>query len=737
MNSIGKLLGLLTLAMLSACGGPTGGGSDVVLNAEPGVNLAMYDNSTDVATNRINENTQARVEIYLTDEENLPIANELVDISASSGALNQTVVLTDDNGRASALIYAPEFEGNTSPGTVSASYQEFSTDLNYEFVASDAPIVATTGILVEMRIGTATGTETNEIPSDEYAFVTFTLLDETGQVMPDKLIDVSVTSGSVIGNTNQVKTDVNGQATIQIESPEITFGEYPGYLTASSDSAVEDAIFIYEFYASNVVDDGEAPPEAGSIQFVGADPEIISLKGTGDLGYGEVSEVTFKLLDKSGNPLSGVDVNFALTTDVGGITLSNTAKGTSDLQGNVSIDVIAGYVATPVRVIAYYEDELGNTVYANSSQLTITSGIPDQNSLSISVETFAPDAWNHDGVVVGVTARVADRYNNPVPDNTTVNFTTEGGSIEGSCFTKDGACSVNWVSQNPRPEDHRATIMAYAVGHESFYDRNGNGIFDAGDDFDDMPEAYLDADEDGAYDPTANSFSYFDAFFDYNVNGSFDQPDGLFNGYPCNDTLRCSSDLEEGLALGSNLLTHVRDSAYLVMSSKTPSVSVYISNDGQECVDSITGKIRVAQCTEFNSDDVLLLDGTKVISFVIEDTVALCYAADGITRVSTTDPDDAACEIAVRQSAPDGTSISYYTDLNSVSDDALVEEARPEFSDISMTSIPNTTKYVELLVTAVPTTSYAVDLTGYYELYVQPPTGQKITKTISYNDPAN
>jgi hypothetical protein len=89
-------------------------------------------------------------------------------------------------------------------------------------------------------------------------------------------------------------------------------------------------------------------------------------------------------------------------------------------------------------------------------------------------------------VNVAVTARLSDHFHNPVPDGTAVYFTTNGGAIQPSCTTVGGACTVNWISQNPRPQNGpisllgRPTILVYAIGEESFVDANGNGVADAG-----------------------------------------------------------------------------------------------------------------------------------------------------------------------------------------------------------------------------------------------------------------
>jgi len=183
----------------------------------------------------------------------------------------------------------------------------------------------------------------------------------------------------------------------------------------------------------------------GSIEFVSATPEQISLKGVGGT---ESSTVVFKVIDKNGNPVASKGVTFSLNTDVGGILLS-PVNAETDSNGLVQTVVNAGTVHTSVRVRA---DVDGESIFTQSNLLVVSTGIPDQDSFSLSASTFNPEAWNIDGTEVTITARLADAFNNPAPDGTAVSFTTEGGSIGDSCVTTNGVCSVIWSSQNVRPE---------------------------------------------------------------------------------------------------------------------------------------------------------------------------------------------------------------------------------------------------------------------------------------------
>ena len=68
--------------------------------------------------------------------------------------------------------------------------------------------------------------------------------------------------------------------------------------------------------------------------------------------------------------------------------------------------------------------------------------MPGQDSFDLSADIVNPEGWDISCFEVNVTARLADAFNNPVPDGTTVSFTTKGGSINSFCTTLNGSCSV-------------------------------------------------------------------------------------------------------------------------------------------------------------------------------------------------------------------------------------------------------------------------------------------------------
>ena len=380
------------------------------------------------------------------------------------------------------------------------------------------------------------------------------------------------------GGSTQVTATLTDQGQAYLTATDVTFSSAcigSGLATVTSPVTSNSGIAVTTYTAKGCVGDDTItvsadidgtpvsgsvtvnvqPASLGSIEFVSASPTNIELKG---MGGAESSTITFKVLDTSGNPIANQDVTFSLNTSVGGLQFSpGTDTDTSGNDGIVSTIVQAGTVATSVRVTATVSS---TGLSSQSDQLVVTTGLPDNDSFSLSLSVKNPEAWDIDGAKVQVSAFLADRFNNPVPDGTQVVFTTEGGSIGGSCLTDGGACSVDWTSQNPRPANGRASILATAIGEESFTDSNGNAQFDAGETFVDLPEAFLDDNENGVYDLGVDSY-----FADFNSNGIHDPADTTYNGIVCSQT-SCS---------GTSL--NVRSKHVLVMAESNPAIGLSTS----------------------------------------------------------------------------------------------------------------------------------------------------------------
>jgi hypothetical protein len=318
-------------------------------------------------------------------------------------------------------------------------------------------------------------------------------------------------------------------------------------------------------------------PIVGSIQYVSATPAIISLAGTGGTS---TSQVAFKVVDGGGNPISGKVVTFNLSTTVGGITLtpSAPAQATSDSSGMVYTNVNAGTMSTPVRVTASTPGLGATTLTTQSNQLTVTTGIPAQSSFSLSATTLNIEGWDYDGITTVLTARLADHFSNFPPDGTAINFISEGARVAGSCVTVNGDCSVTFNSQSIRPSDGRVTVLAFAVGEESFIDANGNGVADKVPNelvdilaqSTDMPEAWVDYDEDGTRNIVAAT-GQLEPFIDFNNNGAYDAADGFYNGVLCNSLISSAG------TCSATKTINVRSNIVIVLSGSTPTITTNLS----------------------------------------------------------------------------------------------------------------------------------------------------------------
>jgi len=174
-------------------------------------------------------------------------------------------------------------------------------------------------------------------------------------------------------------------------------------------------------------------------------------------------------------------------------------------------------------------------------------------------------------------------HNGAPVSNLTVNFAAEWGVLpEGtSCVTDtSGSCSVAWAISDPGtvPSDYCVRVVAYTTGEESYFESNGNNIFDDEDTthpgtpgkfvngFIDIPDPFFDTDGDGTY-----TFGT-----DIPVPGfdSHTAADGLYNGsQTCTTTNFCST---------TNTIT-IWDDTFMDLKDESTSTTITPAPDN-ECV---------------------------------------------------------------------------------------------------------------------------------------------------------
>ena len=465
-------------------------------------------------------------------------------------------------------------------------------------VDTSGEIVTDVTITLEL-VDKSTGASTTSISADNPGVLRITVKDtETGAAISQYLVTVATTKGILDPEDGTTITSSSGVATIDLLSGSSSgAGEVTSTVVTSTGSFSNNLAFQIASSSSAT---------ASVLSFVSSDPTTIALKGTGGSGRSENSVVKFKLLDEFGQPVDGGTVNFELTTTVGGLSLT-TASAQTGSDGQASTIVKAGNTATTVRVRATHDIDANTSVQTLSGELSVSTGLPDQNSFSISASLFNPEAWSNDGEEVSITIRAADHFNNPVPDGTTVFFTAEGGAIDPSCATSSGSCSVTWRSQAPRPVDGvvtnsgRVTVLATVIGEESFTNV-GDSFFTAADEVywvaadDDLSEAFLDNNEDGGFDIGAEEFR------DINSNDRFDSGNGIFNGTLCLD-----ADAAKGIC--SNDLVEVRDSLVLAMSASSATFTFSPTS-----VDLVTNASQSVQITVADTNGNSMPGNTTIVA---------------------------------------------------------------------------------------------------------------------------
>ncbi len=251
--------------------------------------------------------------------------------------------------------------------------------------------------------------------------------------------------------------------------------------------------------ASKSLDIPVTAPAAASLAYVSASPAQIYLRGS---GFTESATVVFQVRDIAGNPLPNQSVSLSLVSPTGDLKLIGDPIRKSDSNGHVTALISSGTVPTPVRVRAELaEIPAINTV---SSGLSVAVGLPDQQRFSLAQAVRNIEGYSRDGERNTYTVISSDRMGNPVPDGTIINFVTEAaGQIESSKATVSAnglsSTTVNFQTAGTRPWDGRITILAYALGEESFVDANGNNRWDTGEAFQDLGAPFVRRNFSGSY----------------------------------------------------------------------------------------------------------------------------------------------------------------------------------------------------------------------------------------------
>jgi hypothetical protein len=553
--------------------GGTGGGG----TAAPTITLALSSATVTAAT-------PATATATVLNAAGTAIAGQVVSFSTVSGlaTFNATTALTDASGKAVVAVY---------PAVGSSS-------------GADQVVAATT------VAGTAlTASQGFQLSSSTVTISSFTsdvgtnALSAYGQTNLTVAIAGAAAGTPVTATMSSVCVN-KGKATLTPASATTTNGvatfTYKDQGCGATDSADSLQAALTGSAATSNLSVKLTSPQVSSLSFVSASPEVIYLKGS---GFTESSTVTFQVLDVAGNPLPNQSVTMTATTQAGGLALdpaSIAGPKLSDSNGRVSAIVNSGTVPTPVRVQA--ATTVGaSTISTVSSSLSVAVGLPSQLNFSLSQGTLNIEGFDIDGTPNTYNIIASDRLSNPVPAGTSINFVAEGGQIEGikqiALVSGLARTTANFISASPRPANGRVTIVAYALGEESFIDGNGNNVYDCGESFQDLGDIYIDR-----------------AF-----NGTFDAADDQFISLSTTNTTTCSLPVANP------------PSPLLTLNAAIPSVTANAAN-GAKGPDGIWGRAYVRRAAE----TVLSTSSARPVwvgspgSLVTGATIALATDSSGV-----------------------------------------------------------------------------------------------------------
>lgn len=489
-----KFLNSLSLVILSvvltACGGGGGsagssgttGGTAAAASA-PTIAVAIVDSAFNMVTgNSVGSGALFYAQATVRDASAAVVPNKLVIFStdATVATLAAGSALTDAGGIARVQISPVNLSAVKSGSlAVSATVNDtpVSSGLDFQTAAANVTLaniaavqrtltaLQSTAVTVEARVNGALAGN---------GVVTVNFVATCGSFSPSS----AATNSAGIVNTVY-------QSAVSCAGPVVLSAQAAGATT------VTDTVTLTPASATNVV-------------YTSA---TTSLMVTSQASSGlKQSTVKFQVLDANGAGMSGqaVDITLGSAAISSGVKFSGDVTAaqavTTDASGFAQVTVKSGSLPSPVQVTAALHST--PSLQASSNGISVASGVPTQDSASISADKLSIEAWNIDGVQAIVTWRVSDRQGNPIPAGAVVNFVTRSNSnVQATCtIGNNSSCSVNLTSAGLRPTNGRAVILAYMDGEESFIDQNGDNVWQIGEPFSDVGGLYLDSNENGAYD---------------------------------------------------------------------------------------------------------------------------------------------------------------------------------------------------------------------------------------------
>ncbi len=259
-------------------------------------------------------------------------------------------------------------------------------------------------------------------------------------------------------------------------------------------------------------------------------------------------------LKKQGDPEANQQIEFETTN--GSFSTNeeqNEVVATTNSEGIATVKLYSAPQQGQATVTATYKDDASSNTY--TANISITFGEPSASSLPTAGNFNLDCNWGNVGALIStskpdvrveceITAKNIRGEAIP-PQSLTLHFQAEAGELTSVYDDYDDLLSIIYrvrggesmpmdvepLSGEPsracgggtcNPRDGLVTLVVVTRGSENFEDRNGNNQWDDGEPFDDLPEPFLDKNDNGIRDEG-------EWYFDSNSDGEYTEANGFYD----------------------------------------------------------------------------------------------------------------------------------------------------------------------------------------------------------------
>ena len=396
-----------------------------------GIRLLLSMSPDQVAADGI---AQSDVTATLTTEDGDAVPFVTVSFGATLGTVSEGQVQTDVTGRASVVYTGVASETDVAGVEIRAVSSGLDTSISMR--------------LLGVKLSLLASPDTIAADGNAQSTLRASVVRSDGVAIPNGMVRFETSLGTL--SSASVETDGEGVA--------------QNILVAGTEAGKATVTAVY----------GDGLEERVSVAFVKGPPtsivvESVELPAIGVRGAGdnETAIVTFLVRDDRGNTVAdGEPVLFRLDAPGNGGERVGPEQ-TATVNGRVQAAVNSGTLARTVRLIAEVPLASGDTIRSTPVPVAIHGGPPDQVHFGLSASPRNLAGRVRFGLQSMVTAYVFDKYSNPVPAGTSIQFQTNGGGIQGAAETnEDGQASVTLFTAEPIPPEadrYMATVVAQTV----------------------------------------------------------------------------------------------------------------------------------------------------------------------------------------------------------------------------------------------------------------------------------